>query len=321
MQASTYNKYGNPNVLEIKQVEIPQINEKELLVKVYAATVNRTDCASLRAKPFIMRFVNGLLKPKKRILGSDFAGVVEKVGIKVTEYAIGDKVFGFEDIGVSSHAQYLAISEDKAISIMPEKIPFDEAVSCLEGTHYAYNMINKTKLELEQNVLVIGGTGAIGSAAIQLLTYFGVNVTAVGDPKNLELMLSLGAKRALDYTTSDFTKEPYQYSHIFDCVGKSSFGMCKPILLDKGVYISSELGKFGENIFFAMFTPWLGSKKVIFPIPSKIKDSVLLVKRLIEEGKYQAVIDRKYPLNETVEAFTYVLKGQKIGNVVLFINN
>ena len=317
MKAIIYTQYGPPDVLEVKDVNKPVPAANEILVRVKAATVNRTDCAVLRAKPFIMRFAMGLLKPKKQIMGTEFAGEVEAVGAAVTLFKTGDRVFGFNDLVLSSYAQYLTIAENKGLTTIPDNIDYEQAAASCEGAHYAYNMINKTKLTSGQKVLVNGASGGIGSAAVQLLKYFGAHVIAVCNTKNLELVKSLGADQVIDYTTSDFTKTGKKYDFIFDTVGKSSFGKCKPLLNGGGVYISSELGRMAENIFFALFTPLAGNKKVIFPIPKDIKGSVLFIKKLMEEGKFKTVIDRKYPLEQIADAFRYVETGQKTGNVVI----
>jgi NADPH:quinone reductase-like Zn-dependent oxidoreductase len=237
MKASVYTKYGSPAVLKIKAIEKPVPKNNEVLVAVKATTVNRTDCAMLRAKPFIMRFLTGLLKPKNPVLGTDFAGTIEMVGNDVLSFKPGDKVFGFNDQGLSSHAQYLILRADKNIAAIPENITYPQAAASSEGAHYAYNMIKKAKLKPGQKVLVNGASGGIGSAAVQLLKYFGTDVTAVCSTKNIELVKSLGAGRVIDYTSTDFTKEDQQYDFVFDTVGKSSFGKCKPLLQRNGVYL------------------------------------------------------------------------------------
>lgn len=317
MKASVYTKYGSPAVLKMAALEKPAPKNNEVLVAVKATTVNRTDCAMLRAKPFIMRFLTGLFKPKNPVLGTEFAGTIETVGKDVQSFKPGDKVFGFNDQGLSSHAQYLALAADKNIATIPENINYKQAAASSEGAHYAYNMINKTKLKPGQKVLVNGASGGIGSAAVQLLKHFGADVTAVCSTKNIELVKSLGADRVIDYTSCDFTKEDQQYDFVFDTVGKSSFGKCKPVLQRSGIYISSELGWMCENIFFAIFTPLFRKKKVVFPIPTDIKGSILLVKELMEQGKFKAVIDSEYPLERIAEAFSYVETGEKKGNVII----
>ena len=321
MKAIVATKYGSPDVLQLKEVEKPTPKDNEVLIRVYATTVNRTDCAMLRAKPFIMRFFVGLFKPNKPILGTDFAGMIEAVGKNVASLKVGDNVFGFDDGGVSSHAEYMIISEDNALTTMPESIPYEQAAASVEGAHYAYNFINKVNIERGQKVLVNGATGAIGSAAVQLLTYFGVHVTAVCHMKDADLVKSLGANNVIDYTQEDFTNSREKYNFVFDTVGKSTFKKCKPLLVSGGVYISSELGPMVQNPFLALITPIIGDKKVIFPLPIDRNRSVRFIKKLSEEGKFKAVIDRTYSLDEIAEAYRYVEKGQKIGNVVITVEH
>jgi len=321
MKAIVYTKYGSPDVLQLKEVAKPTPKDNEVLVKIYATTVNRTDCATIRAKPFFARLLTGIFKPKKQIPGTEFAGNIEAVGKNVRFLKVGDKVFGFDDQGSGSHAQYMTISEDKALTTIPRNITYEQAAASTEGAHYAYNFIKKVNLKSGQKVLVNGATGAIGSAAVQFLKYFGVNVTAVCNTKNIELVKSLGANKVIDYTKEDFTKDDQNYSFIFDTVGKSSFAKCKPLLQPGGVYISSELGYMAQNLFLALITPIIGNKKVIFPIPTDCRGSILFIKKLIEKGKFKAVIDRKYPLEQIVEAYRYVEKGQKIGNVVITVGH
>ncbi len=321
MKAIIYKTYGPPDVLQLTDTAKPVPGDKEVLVKVKSTTVNRTDCALLRAKPFIMRFGTGFLKPKKQVLGTEFAGVVEAVGTLVTTYKPGDKVFGFNDMGLGAYAQYLVIAQDSNFSTIPEHISYEEAAASLEGAHYAYNMINKIKLRPGQKVLVNGASGGIGSAAVQLSKYFGAEVVAVCNTKNISLVKTLGASRVIDYTAADFTKEQERYDHIFDTVGKSSFAKCKPLLNSGGRYISSELGWMAQNIFFALAAPVMGSRKVIFPIPTNIKASIALIKQMMAEGKFKSVIDGKYPLEQIADAFRYVETGEKTGSVVITVDD
>ena len=321
MKAIVCTKYGPPEVLQLKEVAKPTPKDNEVLIKVHASTVNRTDCAILRAEPFIIRFFTGIFKPSKLILGTEFAGIIEEVGKNVSSYQVGDRVFGFDDIGSGSHAQYMTIGEDKALTTIPKDITYEQAAASTEGAHYAYNFIKKVNLKSGQKVLVNGATGAIGSAAVQFLKYFGANITAVCGTKNIELVKSLGADKVIDYTKEDFTKDNQKYHYIFDAVGKSSFAKCKPLLQPGGVYMSSELGFMAQNIFFALVTPIIGNKKVIFPIPTDLKGSILFIKMLIEKGQFKTVIDRKYPLEQIVEAYRYVETGQKVGNVVITVEH
>jgi NADPH:quinone reductase-like Zn-dependent oxidoreductase len=268
--------------------------------------------------------VTGLFKPKKQIPGTEFAGEIEAVGKNVMSLKVGDQVFGFDDSGSGAHAQYLTISEDKAIAI-PKRTTYEQAAPSSEGAHYAYNFINKVDIKSGQNVLVNGATGAIGSAAVQLLKYFGTNIAAVCNTKNIELVKSLGASKVIDYTKEDFTQDDQKYDYVFDTVGKSSFFKCRKLLRRGGIYISSDLGYMAQNVFLPLITPiikpLMGNKKTVFPYPADIAGSLRLVKKLTEEGKFRAVTDRKYPLERIVEAYKYVETGQKTGNVVITVEH
>ena len=319
MKAITYKKYGPPDVLKLKEVRKPVPKDDEVLVKVHAATVNRTDCAMLRAKPFIMRFLTGVFRPKNSILGTDFSGTVESIGSAVKTFKVKDKVFGFDDNGLSSQAEYMKISAQNAIAVMPDNLTFEEAAASIEGAHYAYNFINKVNIKKGQDIIVNGATGAIGSAMIQILKYYGANIAAVCNTKDLELVKSLGADKVIDYKKEDFTKSDLKYDFVFDAVGKSTFNKSKRLLFPGGTYISSELGPFAQNLFLALITKLIGNKKVKFPIPSNRTGSVLFIKKLIEEDYFKPVIDRTFLFEEIAEAYKYVEKGQKIGNVIIKI--
>lgn len=319
MKAIVYTEYGPPEVARLKDVLKPVPKENEVLVKVYASTVNRTDAGFRSAEYFISRFWSGLLRPKFQVLGSEFAGVVDEIGRQVTTFKRGDRVFGFNDKSFGGHAEYLTISESGAVATIPDNISFQQAAASTEGSHYALVDIRAAKVERGHRVLVYGATGAIGSAAVQLLKQMGAEVTAVCDTKNVELVKSLGADVVIDYQTQDFTKTESTFHFIFDAVGKSSFGQCKPLLTEKGIYISTELGKNTENVLLAITTPIRGGKKVLFPLPTITKEDVLFLKGLLEKGEFKPVIDRTYTLDQIVEAYKYVESGQKVGNVVLKI--
>ena len=319
MKASVYTKYGPPEVAKIIEVLKPIPKDNEVLVKVYASTVNRTDSGFRSAEYFISRFWSGLLRPKYQILGCEFSGVIEEIGKSVNEFKKGDKVFGFNDKSFGGHAEYLTIAETDALTTMPGDISFDTAAALTEGAHYALVDIRAAKTKRGQHVLVYGATGAIGSAAVQLLKHFGAIVTAVCNTKNVDLVKALGADTVIDYQTQDFTRTENKFEFIFDAVGKSSFGQCKPLLTEKGIYISTEPGKNGENILFALTTAFWGGKKVLFPMPSITKRDVIFLKELVQKGEFKPVIDRQYNLEQIVEAYTYVESGQKTGNVILKI--
>jgi NADPH:quinone reductase-like Zn-dependent oxidoreductase len=290
-----------------------------VLVEVHVFVVGRTDVGFRSAEYFIFRFWTGLFKPKYPILGCEFAGVVAEIGSQVTSFKKGDKVFGFNDKTCGGHGEYLTIAEKDAVTFLPSNIDFEAGAAIAEGSHYALNDIRAAKVQQGQQVLVNGATGAIGSAAVQLLKYFGAHVTAVCNTKNVALIKSLGADIVIDYQTQDFTKTDMKYAFIFDAVGKSSFGKCKPLLEAKGIYISTELGKNAENVFLALFTSFLGGKKVLFPIPEIVKEDVVFLRDLVENNHFKPVIDRQYILEQIVEAYRYVETGQKTGNVVIKI--
>ena len=325
MKAFVYTKYGPPDGLQLKEIDTPVPEDDEVLIKVHTTTVNRTDCATIRAKPFFARIITGLIRPNKHIPGTEFSGEIESVGKKIKNLNVRQKVFGFDDQGAQSHAQYLTIKKDKVVA-MPEKLSYEQAAASSEGAHYAYNFINKVDLQKGQHVLVNGATGAIGSAAVQLLKYFEAHVTAVCSTKNIALIESLGADRVIDYRQEDFTKGAEKYHFVFDTVGKSSFFKCRRILYPGGVYISSDLGFLSQNIYLPLITPvikpLMGHKKTVAPFPINIERTLGLVKNLIEQGKFKAVIDRKtFPFDQIVDAYKYVEKGHKTGNVVITMHH
>jgi len=321
MKAAVQTRYGAPEVVQVLEVDKPTAKDKEVLVKVHATTVNRTDCACRAAKPFFMRLFTGLTRPRATVLGNEFAGVVEAIGSGVTLFKVGDKVFGYNEGPFGAHAEYLSIPEGASLATMPVNVSYEQAAPSTEGSHYALSHIRAAKIRSGQDVLVNGATGAIGSAAVQLLKSLGANVTAVCDTANVELVRGLGADRVIDYTTVDFTKDAQRYDVVLDSVGKSSFSQCKGLLKPAGLYLSSELGPRAQNPFLALMAPLHGGKKVMFPIPKHDQEMVGYFKDLIESGQFKAVIDRTYPLSQIVEAYRYIETGQKIGNVVISVEH
>ena len=318
MKAAVRTKFGLPGDLAIKEINKPTPKDNEVLIKVYASTVNRSDVHVLSGEPKYMRLFVGFSKPKQSIIGSDFTGLVEAVGSTVKAFKPGDKVMGFGGVfGCGSHAQYFVLTETKAIEYMvmkPDNLDYEQAAACLEGTFYAASGINQLKPKAGEKAMVYGATGAIGSAYVQLFKYYGVYVTAVCGSENFDLVRSLGADKLIDYKTQDFTKDNEQYDYVFDAVGKKSFFECKSLLNKKGKFSSSAgLG----NIFLAMVTPLFGGKRVLFGAPKDIAGELNFIKGLVETGKFRPVIDRKYPFEKIAEAYTYVASGQKIGNVVI----
>lgn len=287
------------------------------MVKIMASTVNRTDTAYVRAHPFFSRLITGLRRPKQPIPGTEFAGQIQEVGEQVSRFQVGDRVFGLNEFGFGSHAQFMTIDQDQALATIPEGISYKDATPCSEGPYYALNFLNKVDLKKEQRVLVSGGTGAIGVAAVQLLHHEGLEVTATCSPPNLELVSSLGAHRVIDYTREDFTRDGQAYDYVFDTVGKSSFGRCKPLLKSGGIYMSSELGPHWQNLYLPLLTKLVGKKKMRFPIPRDCPGCIQHMRELMAQGSYRSVIDREYPFEQIIEAYQYVETGQKTGSVVI----
>ena len=265
-----------------------------------------------------MRLFTGLFKPRLAVIGTDFAGQVEAVGSAVRSFRVGDRVMGFGGIfGAKSLAQYLALPETKAVKgtvTIPDDLGYDVAAACPEGTFYAASGLNQLNPQAGQKAMVYGATGAIGSAYVQLLKYFGLSVTAVCRGENAALVRSLGADRVIDYEREDFTKDGERYDFVFDAVGKSSFLKCRTLLKADGRYTSSG---GAENLLFALVTPLLGRKRVPFIPPRDVAATLKFILDLIEKGCFKPLIDRKYPLDEIAEAFTYVASGQKLGNVIV----
>src|SRR4029077_6837129 len=288
----------------------------EVLVKIHATTVTRTDCGVREGKPFLVRFFFGLLRRKERILGTELAGVVEAVGAAVSEFAVGDAVFGSTKAFRSgAHAEFVCIQQDGPLAHKPAGITFEQAAAVTDGAVLALMCLEATHIKKGQRILVYGASGSIGTAGVQLAKHFGADVTAVCNAKNVEMWRSVGADSVMDYTQEDFTKNGQTYDAVFDAVGKLSFSRCKRSLSSGGAYVATDGFR---NLFLALSTARIGDRKVLFPIPPHYtKKSVLLFKELIEAGKYRAVIDRCYPLEEIVEATRYVETQQKTGNVVL----
>jgi NADPH:quinone reductase-like Zn-dependent oxidoreductase len=318
VKAVVYDRYGPPEVLRLEDVERPVPKEDEVLIKIHATTVTRTDCGVRAADPFIARFFTGLLRPRRRILGTELAGEVEAIGTAVSEFAVGDRVFGASPWLFGAHAEFICMRESAALAHMPAGMTFEEAAAVCDGAILALMGIRPADIRKGQTVVVYGASGSIGTAAVQLAKYFGADVTAVCSTKNVELVRSLGADRVIDYTQDDFTKNGKTYDVIIDAVGALSFSRCRGSLKPGGVYNPSD-GL--QNVLLAPLTSRVGGKRVIFPIPPPYnKAEVLFVKELIEAGRYRAVIDRCYPLEDVIDATRYVETKRKTGNVVLTVS-
>ncbi len=238
MKAVVYDRYGPPQVQRLEEVDQPVPKEDELLVRIRATTVNTTDCGWMRAQPFFVRYFIGIRRPRQRILGMEFAGDVEAVGSAVTEFAVGDEVFGVKGFG--AHAEYVCVRESAAVAHKPAGMTYDEAAAVCDGVCIALSCLRKADRRDGRTLLVYGASGSVGTAAVQLARHFGDDVTAVCNTKNLELVRSLGANRVIDYTQEDFAKNGEKYDVVFDAVGKHSFTNCKRSLKPGGIYIATD---------------------------------------------------------------------------------
>lgn len=320
MKAAYNNKYGPPEDLRIIEVPRPVPAEYDILVQVHASGVNRTDCGFLRAKPFVTRFFSGLVKPRNPIMGCEFSGKVVSVGDKVTLFRQGDKVFGFDDVNWGAHGEYKIINEAKSVTLMPNNIDYELAGGSLEGAQYALNYVRVLQKLGVNSILVHGATGAIGSAAIQLLKHADMRVVATSTTKNMALIAALGPDEVIDWQQQDFTRIGETFDAVFDAVGKSSFKDCKPLLKSNGVYIATELGHYGQNPLLAIVSPFyklVGAKRVLFPIPKHNKGIIEFISDRIADGSFKPVLDTTYPLERIRDAYQYVESGQKTGNVVV----
>ena len=324
MKAVYQTIYGIPGDLMVKELPSPVPGPKDIKVRVAATTINRSDIAMVTAIPFIMRIGGGLFKPKKNIPGTDFAGIIEAIGEEVTKFNVGDHIIGFDDRGLKSHAEELVLPEDAYVLKAPKDIPFTDLVACAEGAHYARNFLNKVAVAPKQTVLINGGTGAIGSALIQLSKQEGLIVTATSRKVHFDRVRELGATHLIDYEREDFRKINERFDFVFDAVGKSSFFQCKHLLKSGGSFISSELGPGWQHISMSLLSPflrrivfWKPIKTVKFPMPYGIMKSLSHMVEAYRQNNFRPLIDRIYPIDSAIEAYEYVRGGQKVGNVIL----
>ncbi|MBC7977935.1 MAG: NAD(P)-dependent alcohol dehydrogenase [Myxococcales bacterium] len=320
MRAVVYREYGSPDVLRLEDVEPPTPKANEVLVQVFATTVNRTDCAFRKPEPFIVRLFHGVLRPSRPILGSELAGEVVAVGAAVTQFAVGDHVFGVHPEKFGAHAELVCLAETAPLARKPAAMTFEEAASVCDGAILALAVLRLGNLQPGHKVLIYGASGSIGTAAVQLAKHFETHVTAVCNTRNVETVRTLGADAVIDYTQQDFTGDGEIYDFVFDAVGKSSFARCKRALKRGGIFVSADVGWLWQNVFLALWTPLFGRKRVKFPIPRYTQADVQLLRQLIEAGKYQAVIDRRYPFDQLIDATRYVETEQKTGNVVVVVD-
>jgi NADPH:quinone reductase-like Zn-dependent oxidoreductase len=332
MKAIVYTKYGPPDVLELKEVAKPIPKDNEILIRVYATPVNYGDITARNFKnisprkftmPFPLwlptRIFFGIRKPRKKILGSEFAGEIEAVGKDVKLFRKDDQVFGYLGPSLGANAEYLCMPEDGSVAIKPANMTYEEAAAVPYGALMALSLLRKVNIQSGQKVLINGASGGIGSAAVQLAKYFGAEVTGVCSTPRLELVKFLGADKVIDYTKEDFTTSGETYDLIFDILGKSSFSRCKSSLKKNGRYLLASFKM--RQLFQMLWTKIKGSKKVICALATDKTEDLIFIKELVEAGKIKSVIDRRYPLEQTAEAHRYVEKGLKKGHVVITLEH
>lgn len=294
--------------------------DDEILIRVRASTVSQTDTHARSADLFLWRFVLGLRRPRMRTLGVELAGEVEAVGSAVRQFQAGDEVFGQPSRYFGAHAEYVCVSERAAVAHKPAGMSFDEAAAVCDGASQALGALRNAEIREGSRLVVYGASGSLGTAAVQLAKHMGAHVTAVCGTDHVELVRSLGADEVIDYRHQDFTKNGQTYDAIIDAVGKYSFRRGRRSLRPGGVYVATDGGRFFvETLGLLVATRWIGSKRVRGAIGRRIKADVLLLKELIEAGEFRAVVDRRYPMDQVVEAHRYVETWRKAGNVVLTI--
>lgn len=318
MKAAVVTRYGSPDVVQILEVPKPMLAADGLLIRVRAATVNRTDCGELRAHPFFMRLFYGLRRPRRTVLGLDFAGEVEAAGSQTHSFKRGDRVFGMcPSRSNGAQAEYVSVPE-RCVAAMPAGLQFAEAVVC-EGALYADAVLRRIDLKGGQNILIYGASGAIGTAMVQLAKSAGAVVTAVVATRHLDLLKSLGPDRVIDYTAQDFTRIDQRFDAVVDAVGRTSYFKCRKLLEQHGVFAATDLGRWGQNVVLYLWSTITRSNRVVMPVPRRTDGFVGFLKGLMEAGRFRGIIDRQYPLTAIADAYRYVETGQKTGIVVITV--
>jgi len=323
MKAAVYRRYGPPEVVQIEDVEKPVPKDDEVLVRVRATTVCAADWRMRSANPFFIRFFMGLRRPKLRILGMEFAGIVDSVGQAVTRFRAGEEVYGGTGFKFGSHAEYVCVRESGTLALKPANMTFQEAAAVLFGGFTALTFLRKAGIQAGQNVLVYGASGSVGVFTVQLAKHFGARVTAVCSTANLELAKSLGADEVVDYTREDFSRAGHVYDMVFDTVGYSGFSRSLRSLKHGGAYVqvgySGRLWSLPIEMLRSAWTSLTGRARVIGGVAAGSAEDVSFFRELIETGKLRTVIDRCYPLEQIVEAHRLAESGHKKGHVVVAV--
>ncbi|RMF04583.1 MAG: NAD(P)-dependent alcohol dehydrogenase [Bacteroidetes bacterium] len=321
MQAAVLQRYGAPENIKISTIPRPQPKAKEILVKVYATTVTTADTMMRKAQPAISRLFLGFSRPRNNIMGTGFAGKIVALGAEVEDYEIGDRVFGESGLGFAANAEYLCVASEGVMDLIPPTCSYAEAATLTDGPLTSYNFLRKLgQIQAGQSVLIIGASGSLGTAAVQLARHFGAQVSAVCSSRNLALVRSLGAHTVIDYTTTDFTQSTARYDLIYDTIGVSSYSRCRHLLTDTGSYLTPVLG---FSVLWSMLSTRLFSRRRAkfdatgLRPPQVLRQYLEEIVSLIEKRKLSVIIDKEYPLAEVVEAHRYVDTGRKRGNVVL----
>jgi NADPH:quinone reductase-like Zn-dependent oxidoreductase len=317
MRAVVQDRYGPPEVLRIEEVEKPVPAAGEVLIRVRASTVSQTDSHIRAAKPPFWRLIGGLRRPRWRTLGVDFAGVVEAVGPGVTEFAVGNEVFGLVR-WVGTHAEYVSVPERMPIAHKPAILSFEEAAAVGDGAMQALATLRVGGVKAGDRIVVYGASGSLGSAAVQIAKRMGAHVTGVTSTKNVELVRSLGADDVIDYTHEDLTKRGPVFDVVIDAVGKYAWHWGRRSLKPGGIYVETDLGPHKlETLVMWPLSRWIGSRRLKFASGRRTKADVRYMKEQIEAGAYRPVIDRVYPMEQVAEAHRHVDTWHKRGNVVL----
>jgi NADPH:quinone reductase-like Zn-dependent oxidoreductase len=326
VRAAVRTRYGGPDVIHFDDVPEPVPRKGELLVRVHATTVNRTDCAYRSGEPWLNRAFCGWPRPRVHVLGSEYAGVVVGIGDDVTSFAVGDRVFGFVDGRPGAHAELVAVAADGLVALVPEGWDMADAAPGMEGAHYAHAFLRVTSLGPGHRALVLGATGGIGTAAVQLLRAEGVEVTAVCDRlphSRPDLLNELGAARVVEQERGrrvDLVGSGFDA--VLDATGHSSFGATRRLIRPGGSYLSSDLGHGWQNVLLAAAGPLvraLGRRHVRFPLPRENAGLATYLRQLMDRGDYRPVVDRTYDFDQLREAYAYVDTGRKVGNVVIIM--